>query len=74
MSYYLRSQTHHDFCFFVRLAPCRAFISEHKERLRALRNNVVMHIATLREFAVISLAETAQLLAHTNATLGTCAT
>lgn len=53
------------------VAPvCRAFISDLAETLKPFRNNVMMHIAALREFAVITLAETAELIAHANATLG----
>jgi hypothetical protein len=53
------------------VAPmCKDFISENRDRLVALRNNLIMHIATLREFAIISLSETAELIAHANVSLG----
>lgn len=54
------------------VAPvCRAFISELQVKLRPFRNNVMMHIAALRDFAIITLQETAELVAHANATFGT---
>ena len=49
---------------------CRAFITEYSDALRPLRNNFMLHIATLRDYAILTVAQAAALIAHANATLG----